>query len=112
MTHITADINNRDDGWVQVTLSGDDVQDLTERHIEWALNAELVGWQPIDTAPKDGTAILLGGCTWGPNVRVGSWGKARFNRSTRDYDPDWCSGSDQGGFNPTHWMPLPQEPGT
>lgn len=69
-------------------------------------------WFPIDTAPKDGTAILLGGCTWGPNVRVGSWEKARFNRSTRDYDSDWCSGSDQGGINPTHWIPLPQEPRT
>jgi hypothetical protein len=57
MTHITADINNRDDGWVQVTLSGDDVQDLTERHIEWALNAELTNGADAVTqlggAPED-----------------------------------------------------------
>lgn len=34
---ITADINNSDDGWVQVTLSGRSAQYLTEKEIEKAL---------------------------------------------------------------------------
>lgn len=37
MTYI-ADINNADDGWVQVTISGPDVDKLTESAIERALN--------------------------------------------------------------------------
>ena len=60
-------------------------------------------WQKIETAPKDGTEILLactgvlpdvGLCYWrDDHVMVGwTWGlKCRFG-------------------NPTHWMPLPEAP--
>lgn len=64
MTHITADINNTGDGWLQVTLSGDDVHELTERHIEWALNAELTNGADavaqLGGAPEDLRNIICG----------------------------------------------------
>lgn len=68
-----------------------------------------MNWQPIETAPKDGTEVLLGGCKYGPPVRMGSWGGGRYNRTTRSYEGDWRGGGDYG-FAPTHWMPLPAPP--
>lgn len=53
-------------------------------------------WQPIETAPKDGTSILLYGGDWIFEGRFsdGGWVHAYENDDT-----------------PTHWMPLPQLPG-
>lgn len=59
-------------------------------------------WQPIETAPKDGTAIILSAYS-GALDRMVSW------------DGRW---SDWGGVwthhgrisQPTHWMPLPTPP--
>ena len=78
-------------------------------------------WQPIETAPKDGTDILL--CwainaageridwsehpdTAGVFVQVASWWNG---------ENDWivyCSLPNEPRlhFNPTHWMPLPGAP--
>lgn len=57
-------------------------------------------WQPIETAPKDGTEILT--CDNGCGYSVRYWGE----------------GEDEGmawlprirGVFPTHWMPLPEAP--
>ena len=65
-------------------------------------------WQPIDTAPKDGTEILLGGLyakkKWTQSVgsRVGE-----YWMSNDGGDPEWSSIL---FFKPTHWMPLPAPP--
>lgn len=66
-------------------------------------------WQPIETAPKDGTYILLGGCKHGPAVRIGYWGPGRYDHRRREYERGWADGPAYG-FNPTHWMPLPPAP--
>ncbi len=65
-----------------------------------------MSWQPIDTAPKDGTPIL----GWdGRDLAVVYWyafehpGGAWF-LSTVD-----LSGAD-GLSQPTHWQPLPEPP--
>jgi hypothetical protein len=70
-----------------------------------------MNWQPIETAPKDGTRVLIYGYWDGelsdldeePEV----W-KARFSLGT------WWVDSDQyyvaRVVNPTHWMPLPKPP--
>lgn len=71
-------------------------------------------WQPIETAPKDGTQVLLCDGMWGP--WVGWWG-------THDGAPDnwWFVdlalpktpdnlNSWVVGHGPTHWMPLPDPP--
>lgn len=66
-------------------------------------------WQPIETAPKDGTRILLGGCKLMSSVQIGWWGAGRYINRSVGYERDWTTGSTYG-FNPTHWMQLPQPP--
>ena len=65
----------------------------------------LPAWQPIETAPRDGTQIL------------GSWGWSDYNKEhvcDRTYyaDGEWRDpdDSDYPFSAPTHWMPLPAPP--
>lgn len=80
-------------------------------------------WQPIETAPRDGTWFLICRADEGPSsYEVGRYdpllhdtyvlhdtcdGVALY-RKTRETIYDW------GGFNnfgrATHWMPLPEPP--
>jgi hypothetical protein len=50
-------------------------------------------WQPIETAPRDGTPIL----TWGPEFMC-------------PCDNYWLSGGWYEYGEPTHWMPMPEAP--
>jgi len=59
------------------------------------------GWQPIATAPKDGTPVLLWWPHWSRQAIVG-W-VDKFGR--------WASEiALSEGTDPTHWMPLPVPP--
>ena len=65
----------------------------------------MAGWQPIETAPKDGQAILV---TDGMYCYCVEW----------DEEFDWWTVDDNKlgpfrlrGSAPTHWMPLPPVPG-
>jgi hypothetical protein len=70
-------------------------------------------WQPIETAPKDGTLVLLFGgwsehCDAG-DIYVGRW-CSMYGELT---PPSWCLAHyDMMGDNlkATHWMPLPERP--
>ena len=72
-------------------------------------------WQPIETAPKDGTRILLAHhqnkyenlppLIW---VIDGQWG-ANW-RTGDDYQPHWHHDRKLRLVSPTHWMPLPEPP--
>ena len=77
------------------------------------------GWQPIATAPMDGTLVDLwiDGGRW-PSCR---WGKPYHTcgEAGRYCDDDWHRAPDgwiDTTFNcaideaPTHWMPLPESP--
>lgn len=66
----------------------------------------MTDWQPIETAPKDGTRILLHlrQDEEGDYVRIGYWGKWNGHLST------WCLAEGDGDDNPTHWQPLPERP--
>ena len=58
-------------------------------------------WQPISTAPKDGTRIMLwlNGPIRAPKAVFGKWvGFA-----------GWVT-EGSGSAKPTHWMPLPEAP--
>lgn len=67
-------------------------------------------WQPIETAPKDGTHILV--CRYVPGVRfsqipptVVHWHDDGFYTSVNEIGPQWP-------YPATHWMSLPQPPTT
>lgn len=68
-------------------------------------------WQPIETAPKDGTQVLL--IRWVPDTRRHGW--MDIDRwATKEEGRGWVG---FGSFNPefwpaTHWMPLPAPPTT
>jgi hypothetical protein len=62
-------------------------------------------WQSIETAPKDGTRVLLHHPHAEDETVVagfwGEWGGA---------GPCWITDHAEGWLNPTHWMPLPAPP--
>lgn len=71
-------------------------------------------WQPIETAPRDGTYVLVGrdmGEPWGFVRGTGCWWG-----DGRDFVSGWiCRGiSDPPGElglgSPTHWAPIPSPP--
>lgn len=84
---------------------------------------ETRGWQPIETAPRDGTRMrykrvidgqtLFHGVTaWRENVSVppvfGAYGEVLWSATAISgwMHPDWPKRTPE----PTHWMPLPQPP--
>lgn len=62
-------------------------------------------WQPIDTAPRDGTEILICDAvtTYTPYRAYPALWEPEYGWR----DPDW-----DGGYDPTHWMPMPPPPKT
>jgi hypothetical protein len=64
-------------------------------------------WQPIETAPGDGTYILLG---YFPEWGGASYKVAFWHTSHQK----WCDVKSlynaEGPFSPTHWMTLPPPP--
>lgn len=56
-------------------------------------------WFPIETAPKDGTDVLV-------------WDKAFVIAyyETHIPPPRWRSTDEMIPLEPTHWMPLPEPP--
>ena len=76
------------------------------------MSAVMTDWQPIETAPKDGTYVDL----WGQRNWDYSYGRSIHCRY-RDYPdaPGWFF--EKGPhriitqvYDPTHWMPLPKPP--
>lgn len=73
-------------------------------------------WQPIDTAPKDGTGVLL----WDAKRNVvvsGCWHVQPTSDTPNGYDPGWAwwAADDDvivwdDDTGPSHWMPLPEPP--
>lgn len=72
------------------------------------------GWQPIETAPKDGTTVLIFVPTDAPNIAHPTPVFAAYS-----YGGEWvaqgCSASDGiylsfDADEPTNWMPLPNPP--
>ena len=60
-------------------------------------------WQPIETAPKDGSPVLVLGSGWNdPVPTVAVW---------NEYE-EWAefTGGETIWPAPNHWMPLPEPP--
>lgn len=69
-----------------------------------------MSWQPIETAPKDGTVVLIHDPDDAPYTGIVTIGL---------FDGEKWNGCDHGYHMnagiivaPTHWMPLPSPPGT
>lgn len=76
-------------------------------------------WQPIETAPKDGTLVIISN---GETCGVARWDIVASRDTLNDIDGiavfrreyGWRSRSDKviTAKPPTHWMPIPSIPGT
>lgn len=71
-------------------------------------------WQPIDTAPKDGSAVILYGLVGEPNFGYIAAKRERkvehvVHQGHFSYGL-WQTGTYWQWLDPTHWMPLPAAP--
>lgn len=57
-------------------------------------------WQPIDTAPRDGTEILASDYDAIDFVSYGEWSRGVFGWTNREMEPMF----------PAWWQPLPEHP--
>lgn len=64
-----------------------------------------MNWQPIETAPKDGTNILVFGYGDMTVVHWNIYGLYWNLSESGAY-------AENGEWQPTHWMPLPPPPAT
>ena len=60
-------------------------------------------WQPIETAPKDGTRIIVS------KINGPVWCDVKWEKMKRVPDR-WASFICRLPFEPTHWMPTPEPP--
>lgn len=68
-----------------------------------------MNWQPIETAPKDGAAILIytPSFYFGAGVYLAWWGGDWWEVCT-----EGRTGHSYSCSRATHWMPLPEPPTT
>jgi len=71
-------------------------------------------WQPIETAPRDGTDIILyepATVSFPGELKTGKWWNAWYGDETK---PGWiisnCDEEYGWYIEATHWMPLPKPP--
>lgn len=72
-------------------------------------------WQPIETAPRDGTYVLVYPPIWGgPTCSIAQFDNDGFARKPRPfwYRIDADSQTRSREKPPTHWQPMPAPPGT
>jgi len=108
-------------------MTQDEIEELNQQFVQWrqanpaasmreAYFAGAPKWLPIETAPKEGTYVLLGSAESG-----GSWigvYRPEYESGWRPENP-WASmmlnldhlPKRYPHLIPTHWMPLPPAPG-
>lgn len=86
---------------VFVDMRPDDFRALLREAADALEAARKDGWQPIETAPKDGSEIIL----FDPDYFQRSGFEGRYSAPRGN----WLSSYDSP-VNPTHWRPLPAPP--
>lgn len=68
----------------------------------------MMEWQPIETAPKDGTPVLV----FVPRDRFVAVMQYKPRHNGDKIGGDWAEdlGEQFWRFTPSHWMPLPEPP--
>lgn len=72
-------------------------------------------WLPIETAPRDGTSILLWAPRHGEERIIGFWAVSAKDFNFEGWTTGWeTAGGYDIGYDPvsdpSHWQPLPDEP--
>ena len=80
---------------------------LREENERLKADAERIEWQPIETAPKDGTDILV---MTGETMHVVRWINIHGDFDYWAVDDNKHGPFTLRGKAPTHWMPLPEPP--
>jgi len=65
-----------------------------------------MGWQLIETAPKDGQTLIVWVRGWHPVP-------AKYQNEGKGWNedqPGWYAPIEDVWITPTHWMPLPEPP--
>ncbi len=93
-----------------------EIDDRTKVEIHHALRSALVeqaGWRPMDSAPKDGSLIVLAVpiAVCSPYVVAGYWQEA-YDRGGQEPDcpESWVAIMPYHAVEPFAWMPLPAPP--
>jgi len=72
-----------------------------------------MSWQPIETAPKDGSSILVFPATWDKKpCSIAHWNTDEYSKKPRPFweRDDQIQITYSRGATTTHWMPLPPPP--
>ncbi|WP_079212977.1 hypothetical protein [Brucella pituitosa] len=98
-----------------------DIDGATETMLEAAASIRALssqpvadGWLPIETAPKDGTSIIIWSTVYGGTPVIVRWHEDTYAKRPI---PRWITGDSAYGARsfvdsqPTHWRPLPSSPG-
>lgn len=78
-----------------------------------ASDCSIAQWKPIETAPKDGSLLLVTGCNGWSDVLAAWWVADSPEDDGNGGKAHWrgvlnCVGPMR--IDPTHWMPLPAPP--
>ena len=113
---LSAEILNAISASIDAALAGDgfdggDFDGMDPEHFEQAsswveqavANRSDANWQPIETAPTDGTWVFV----YWPTMPITLYPMVAFNCGD---EYGWDTPADYGQVFPTHWMPLPPAP--
>ena len=90
-------------------LSGELIQHLRLELDMAKARERCLNWQPIETAPRDGTDVLLYEGGEYERIYMGFYANT-IDRGGKKVYQFWDIGSEPWNWEPTHWMPLPEPP--
>ena len=95
-----------------IIMLADMMERITYQLREVAHELPHEGWQPIETAPKNGTFIDLWDDKYMYRITDARWAYHYWENGKPIGEKSWGPSDRDGPFcgKPTHWMPLPKKP--